>query len=408
MMNSATADFCWTHRHDDTAQLALQGASDPLVDLPQALQQIDGYQLAERKVPHWADNRDIIYPPRRAMEQCSSAATAQYKVSLLARLLPALPTDEPLTLVDLTGGTGIDTHAIASLVDKAYYYDADPTLCAIAQHNFAALSQDNITVSCQRAEDVVSTLHSAHQHVTIAYIDPDRRQKDQRKYALADCQPNVIALADELLDIAHVVVVKCSPMLSWHKVVCDLPHVQEVHLVAVNNECKELLVVMSSTRLHDEVVITCANDHATFSFTPSELLQATADIAEPLSTDTQGYLLQPNAAIMAAGAYTLLSQRYQLPLIDHNSHLFLSPQPIPALDDLCNTYVIHGITSLNKHSLKDALRNITHANIITRNFPLTPAQLQQRLHLRDGGNIHLFATTDSHHHHRLIITSRLA
>ncbi len=397
-----TAEFIASHRNDDVSLLALQAARYPTVDMPFALTQIEGWQKARQKIPSWAATEGIVYPPRRAMEQCSSEATARYKRRLVARWTQQCPPGRALTMVDLTGGAGVDSAFLAPLFSKVTFIDRDAHLCAIAQSNFKCLGVGQIDVVCGAAED----LFPAMKPCFLAYVDPDRRSARGRHIVLSSCTPDVIALNTLLLQRAAVTMIKCSPMLDWHDAVRTLRGVRQVHIVAVDNECKELLLVLAAPSAADgRVQVCCTNDGDTITFDMSAEQGRQPPLAPPLTAQQRGFLYEPHAAVMKGGCFALVGERYGLAMVARDSHLFLSPEEIGTF---CGRrFVIERVSTMNKSDVKALLGPLTQANIVVRNFPLSAAALRQRLALRDGGDSYLFATTDSAQRHWLLLCRRL-
>ena len=418
-MNEATYNYVRQHADDDVRLLALRGCKDPDVDLPFALQQIQGRQTARRKLPSWAAIDGIQYPVHLSMEQCSSEQTARYKATLcLSPSIPEqsspIPADAPTrglslhpspsTLLDLTGGFGVDFAFMSEAFDEATYVERDPDLFAISSANLALLCPKARTI-CADGMEVLRQID----HVTLIYLDPARRDNQgSRTYGIADCTPNVLDIKDEILDKADFVMLKLSPMLDWRKAVQDLgsEYVSEVHIVSVDNECKELLLLLTKAP-SAPLTIHCVNNDQHFSYYPSA--QGDASLAknpppsthQPSPTESpslwrgsgEAFLLEPNASIMKAGCFAELADHFGITPIAPNSHLFLSDSPIP--DFPGRIFQIMAVSSMNKHDLKSALQGITRANITTRNFPLSAVQLRQRLKLLDGGDTYIFATTQA-------------
>jgi len=231
-MNQATIDFIHAHAEADVRQLALQGTKNPEVDLTFALEQIAGRQKAKTKLPTWATVDDIVYPPHLSMEQCSSEQTARYKASIAGK---------GTLIVDLTAGFGVDMAFISQNYQKAVHVERQASLCAISSQNYQHLGLNHIEVVCA---DGVDYLHQLD-HADLIFLDPARRDNHgARTYGIADCTPNILELRDELLRKADRVMLKLSPMLDWRKAVEDLGNVSEVHIISVDNECKELLIVL--------------------------------------------------------------------------------------------------------------------------------------------------------------------
>lgn len=436
-MNQATQDFIRQHQDEDVRQLAFLGSKYPEVDMPFALDQIRGRKMARVKLPRWASLEGIIYPPHISMEQCSSESTALYKAELAARLLglPAsssgteMKTENEIEFVDLTGGFGVDFSYIAARLGvKSMYVERQAHLCEAAKENFERLGLKNAIV---KNGDGIEVLHSflpkkddaasADDSLGIIYdqplsllktklglklifIDPARRDDAGNKVvSLKDCTPDVTVLQEEMLSKADYVIIKLSPMLDWHRAISELSHVREVHIISVNNECKELLLVLSARNMGGNLRIYCVNDAQSFVCDEMDMESSSVKIA-PSTLEEMQYLYEPNASLMKAGCFGVLSDRYDARMLSKNSHLFVSQAPIEAFPG--KSFRIIAISSFNKKELKRHLPGITKANIATRNFPLSVAELRKRLKLKDGGETYIFATTLSDESHVLVITEK--
>ena len=445
-MNQATQDFIRQHQDDDVRQLAFLGSKYPEVDMPFALDQIRGRKMARVKLPRWASLEGIIYPPHISMEQCSSESTALYKAELAARLL-ALPVSssfsEEIGFVDLTGGFGVDFSYIAARLGvKSMYVERQAHLCEAAKENFERLGLKNAIVKngdgievlhsfLPKKDDAASTddslgitydqprsLLKTNLGLKIIFVDPARRDDAGNKVvSLKDCTPDVTVLQEEMLSKADYVIIKLSPMLDWHRAISELSHVREVHIISVNNECKELLLVLTARNMGDmeassadgevkhagNLRIYCVNDAQSFVCDESDMETSPVKIA-PSTFEEMQYLYEPNASLMKAGCFCVLSERYGARMLSKNSHLFVSREPIAAFPG--RSFRIIAISSFNKKELKRHLSGITKANIATRNFPLSVAELRKRLKLKDGGETYIFATTLSDESHVLVITEK--
>ena len=403
MMNQATQDFIRQHQDEDVRQLAFLGSKNPEVDMPFALDQIRGRKMARAKLPLWANIDGIIYPPHISMEQCSSESTALYKAELAARLLglPASSSSEEIGFVDLTGGFGVDFSYIAARLGmSSMYVERQAHLCEAAKENFERLGLKNAIV---KNEDGIEVLHSLKE-LKLIFIDPARRDDAGNKVvSLKDCTPDVTVLQEEMLLKADYVIIKLSPMLDWHRAISELSHVREVHIISVNNECKELLLVLSARNMGENLRIYCINDAQSFVCDELDMESSSVKIA-PSTLEEMQYLYEPNASLMKAGCFGVLSERYDARMLSKNSHLFVSREPIAAFPG--RSFRIIAVSSFNKKELKRHLSGITKANIATRNFPLSVAELRKRLKLKDGGEIYIFATTLSDDSHVLVITEK--
>ena len=369
---------------------------------------------------------------------------------------------EEIEFVDLTGGFGVDFSYIASRLGvKSMYVERQAHLCEAAKENFGRLGLKNAIV---KNGDGIEVLHSFHSKKNAAsnflgiteeqsqsllktnfglkliFIDPARRDDAGNKVvSLKDCTPDVTVLQEEMLSKADYVIIKLSPMLDWHRAVSELSHVREVHIVSVNNECKELLLVLSARNMgmnmvsgtdlgakYDENLrIFCINDSQSFVCDETEMASSAVKIASPdkivsssvkavkkvspdritsPALDEMPYLYEPNASLMKAGCFGVLSERYDAKMLSKNSHLFVSEDPVEAFPG--RAFRIIAVSSFNKKELKRQLSGITKANIATRNFPLSVAELRKRLKLKDGGETYIFATTLSDESHVLVICER--
>ena len=403
MMNQATQDFIRQHQDEDVRQLAFLGSKNPEVDMPFALDQIRGRKMARAKLPRWANIDGIIYPPHISMEQCSSESTALYKAELAARLLglPASSSSEEIGFVDLTGGFGVDFSYIASRLGmSSMYVERQAHLCEVAKENFERLGLKNAIV---KNGDGIEVLHSLKE-LKLIFIDPARRDDAGNKVvSLKDCTPDVTVLQEEMLLKADYVIIKLSPMLDWHRAISELNHVREVHIISVNNECKELLLVLSARNMGENLRVYCINDAQSFVCDELDMESSSVKIAPSILEEMQ-YLYEPNASLMKAGCFGVLSERYDARMLSKNSHLFVSREPIAAFPG--RSFRIIAVSSFNKKELKRHLSGITKANIATRNFPLSVAELRKRLKLKDGGETYIFATTLSDESHVLVITEK--
>ena len=380
-MNEATLAFIRSHANDDVRQLALQGKKNPEVDMTYALDQIAGRQKARVKIPSWAANDGIVYPPHLSMEQCSSEATARYKAQIAGK---------GKRIVDLTAGFGVDMALISQGFQKAVHVERQPQLCAISSENFRLLGLNHIEVVCG---DGVAYLHTMR-HADLLFIDPARRDvHGGRTYDISDCTPNVLEILDEMLEKADRVMIKLSPMLDWRKAVADLGKVNEVHIISVDNECKELLLILSKTK--KPLRVFCVNNDECF-----EVVEGISSQPRPLPQDMR-YLYKPNASVMKAGCFDLIEQRFGVVQLERNSHLFVSDKEILGFPG--RQFLIEKRTSMNKRELKATLADVDQANITVRNFPMSVAELRKRLKLKEGGDVYIFATTISDEGHQLLV-----
>ena len=348
---------------------------------------------------------------------------------------------EEIGFVDLTGGFGVDFSYIASRLGvKSMYVERQTHLCEVAKENFGRLGLKNAIVkngdgievlhsfaskkddaaseSLGIIEDQSRSLLKTNLGLKLIFIDPARRDDAGNKVvSLKDCTPDVTLLQEEMLSKADYIIIKLSPMLDWHRAVSELNSVREVHIISVNNECKELLLVLSARNMGEmeassadgevkhagNLRIYCINDAQSFVCEELDMEASQVKIA-PSPLEEMQYLYEPNASLMKAGCFGVLSERYDARMLSKNSHLFVSREPIAAFPG--RSFRIIAVSSFNKKELKRHLSGITKANIATRNFPLSVAELRKRLKLKDGGETYIFATTLSDESHVLVITEK--
>ena len=420
-----TSEFILQHRLSNPRDLALQARRYPDVDMPYALNQIQGWQTARQKLPSWAACDGVVYPPHLNMEQCSSEPTARYKQQVVRRWLARLGAGQggaATSMADLTGGFGVDFSFTSRCFDSATYVERNAALCDVVRGNLPCLGIANAQVMCAEAEDCLATMPQQ----TMLFLDPARRDEHGAKTVLiADCTPDVCHLLPLLMSKARFVMLKLSPMLDWHKAIVDLQGtVREVHIVSVGGECKELLLVLAaldgaassadtgSNGVEAGVRVCCVDimakadaegeykrsefcytigDASENTPTPSTLNpQLSTPNSQPSTLNSQ-FLLEPNASIMKAGCFAELSKAYGIRAISSNSHLFLSADRVEGFPG--REFVVEAVTTLNKRKLKETLGSLQQANISVRNFPMSVAELRKRLKLRDGGDTYIFATT---------------
>lgn len=452
IMNDETREFVAMHRNEDVRELALKAKRVEGLDLPLALDQIAGWQIASKKLPQWASCEGIVYPPHISMEQCSSQFTAQYKSEIAQTLLAPAATvrarvsdsgesdnqttksepqlsdsaesvmqtaksafqlsDSPESdtlvakraMVDLTGGFGVDFSYLARGFSQATYVERQRHLCDLAEHNMAALGLDQARIVCGDGVEYLRQMGP----VDFIYLDPARRDEHgSRTYAIEDCTPNVFELRDLLLAKSQYTLVKLSPMLDWRKAVADFDGtVREVHIVATGNECKELLLVLGQ-QVHEEPSaprVFCVNDNQRIDYDSAAYTQGLRIGGKPLP-EVKNYLYEPNASIMKAGCFDLVEERFGVTQVGPSSHLFVSATPVA--DFPGRGFAIEAIGGMNKKDIKRLLNGTKQANIAVRNFPLTAPQLRKKLKLADGGPVYLFGTTMQGCDHVLLRTSKI-
>ena len=384
-------DFIAQNRGDNVRALALSKVPDG-VDLHFCLQQITGLQAMQKKVPSIVQKEGILFPQKISLEQSSSEQTALYKQQLTEQLLPM----KRGKMADLTGGFGIDFSFLAKLFEQADYVEQDVRLCEIARHNFPLLGLQHTRIHNSPSEEFLDKTDS----FDFIYLDPSRRDSAGRKVvALNDCSPDIEALQDKLLSHAPLVMVKLSPMLDIKDAIRRLPEVHEVHVVSVDGECKEVLLVLS--RQGKGVAFHCVNLATRQQTFHTNELDAKPDIA----TRLEHYLYEPNASILKAGVQNALCQTYGIKKLHPFSHLFISAHFIDNFPG--RAFTIEDSYSFSKKDIKRLQADVSQCNLTVRNFPATVAELRKRLKLREGGDVYLFATTLGDESHVLLRCKQL-
>lgn len=389
MEEDKTISFILEHAEVEGAQLLLSASRYPGVDMVRAASAIEARKKIAYKIPLWHTYPEIIYPTSLSVEQCSSQATAEYKI----RFVP-----EGGTIADLTGGLGVDCSFMACRASRCLCVERDPQLCEAAEHNFKVLGLDNISIKNDDCRGYLETLlgidEGARTHFDLIYLDPARRSKDSgRLFSIRECEPDLMQLSGSLLKAANRVLVKLSPMVDVTATLREIPCVREVHILSTDNECKELLLLMSScgAPLDPEHIPIHAVDithgrEKRFTFTINEERVADCPFSAP-----ETYLHQPGRAILKAGAFKLPCTRFGISKIATSTHLYTSDTPIEGFPG--KPFRIERIIPFNKEGIRTISREYPLINCVALNFPIDTNALKQRLKVRDGGNLHLFATT---------------
>lgn len=387
MANNLTEQFIRNNLTADVRTLAL-GTHPDGVDKQYALTQISGWQAARLKVPLWAATEDIVYPKHLSLEQCTSQYIAQYKESFIEDMLGS-----GFKMADITGGMGVDCFFISRSASKVYYNEMSAELCDCARANFKALGRPEIEINCGTAEDYIASL--TPDSLDLIYLDPARRGDAGRKLvSISDCQPDTVALQDDLLRISAYVMVKLSPMLDVSKALTELHNVSHVFIIGLEGECKEITLLMQRD-FDAEPVITAVDIKA--DGTPESAVSSakSADnalplpIADPQQLQPDTFISEPSAPYMKSALFRTIAACTGTTLLHPDTHLFWSkekPESFPG-----RSFQIVGIIPFDKRSLSALVK--TQANLSVRNFPESAPALQQRLKLRDGGPRYLIATT---------------
>ena len=375
----AARRYVAAHLHDDPAHLALQARRHPGLPVPELVRQIQARQKARGKLPAWADNPDLMFPPALSVEQASSARTAAFKASLVGGA----------RLADLTGGFGADAAAFAARVGQVDYVERNPALADVVRYNFGLLGLDNVAV---HTADALEFLKGTPQHFDWLYLDPARRDTAARKiFLLRDCEPDVVKLLPLLLHKADKVLLKTSPMLDIEHAVQGLAHVRRLWVVAVDNEMKEVLYELGPEPAIDPErhALNLRRDGSQQEF---RLNRAREARAVPRYAEAQQYLYEPNAAVLKAGAFRSIGTAFELLKLHQHSHLYTSD--VLRADFPGRVFRVRAAERADGAALKAHLGPEARAHVTTRNFPDSVADFRRRTSIREGGEVYLFATTD--------------
>lgn len=387
ILNTGVQYFINKNLETDISSLLLKYSKIEGVDTKIIAEQIQAKLKAEKKLPTWFDTPNIYYPNKLNIEQTSSEKTALYKSRLA----------QGKTLLDLTGGFGVDTYYFAKVFKHVTHCEINPELSQIAHHNFQVLKQYNI--NCQ-AVDGMAFLATSN-NVDCIYLDPSRRDQTKKKvFLLQDCTPDITQIHTTLLHKAATVLVKVSPLVDISKAIHDVSQISEIHIVAVENQVKEMLLLLtrepSNTRIKAINIKNGATEEFTFDYTKES--HTLSNYTPPLT-----YLYEPNAAILKSGAFNMVSQHYSLNKLHPSTHLYTSEQLINFSG---RRFMIKQIIPYNKQGIK-RLKSFTKANITTRNFPQTVEKLRAQLKIKDGGLDYLFFCTDSDSNKIAVVTEKI-
>ena len=416
-------DFIQEHMNDDTAELLLAARKYLGIDVPFAVEQIEARKRLKGKLPEWYGNADLIMGGRVPAEQCSSEQTARYKRSII----------EGQSLCDMTGGMGVDFWYMSEGMERAIYTERSEWLCEVAKHNFQMLqtlpSQQTLpspslqgggSISANRGGNGETDEQGNHSlpvgrvrgvsavrgvsvrcgdgrklpipSVDVIYLDPARRAGDgSRVYAMEECEPNIVEWQDELLAHAPMVLVKLSPMVDLTDVLRKLKGVTEVHVVAVKNECKEVLVKQAYA-LGDFPHAECVTMHCV-DFVGEKVIHYITNFPDEMDVlvsagGVKHYLYEPDVTLMKAQAFGSLCHRFNVRQLEIGTHLMTSDEFIP--DFPGRIFEVEEKIPFSSKVLKGLKKAISQANIATRNFVLTADELRKKTGIKDGGEVYLF------------------
>lgn len=392
MDDNKTRLFIREHINDNVDMLALKNVPSD-IDKTFVINQIAARQRLKGKIPSWAENEDLVFPQKISLEQCSSETTAKYKADIIA---DDFSSKEMTNFADLTGGFGVDCSFLSKLFHKSYYIETQSYLCEIAEHNFKILN-DNIEVANASAYDF---LQNTDKHFDLIFIDPARRDKIGRKMvSLHDCSPDIIDLQDIIFNKTNNILLKASPMLDIDSALRELHHVKEIHVIAIKNECKELLFLMEKNFCGEQVFkcIDIPSMNKPFIFNKNEEKECELSLADEIGS----FIYEPSSALLKSGCFKLAAKRFNLKKLHINSHLYTSEkQNANFAGRVLN---VKKILHFDNKSCREIENEIQKCNIMTRNFPLSSEELRKKLKIKDGGNIFVIGTTCKNNEKKLIV-----
>lgn len=373
----------------DLTRLVLSKSPFSNVSTKELAEQISGRKTAEKKLPSWLKIPLIYYPPKLALEQCSSEITAAYKSRLF----------RGETLVDLTGGMGVDTFAFAQKAKHVIHLEKQAELSEITTHNAQAFGYKNIQFVVSDAENWIT---SADEHWDTVYLDPSRRVSGQKVFKLSDCEPNIVQLQEKIFEHSPYIILKTAPLLDIQSGLTELKQVREIHVVSVNHEMKEVLWVLDKDFQESEPLIYCISlsnsGENRFSFKLSE--EKNYQIEQ--YAEVQDFLYEPDSAWLKAGCFKIITQHYKVAKLHTHTHLYTSDIGIDNFPG--RKFKVNRKLSYNEFCKMTAPKQ---ANVSCRNFPLNPNEIQAKHKIKDGGELYLFFCTDKQNELIVVETQKL-
>lgn len=387
ILNKDVQDFINKNLQTDITKLVLKGSPFLNVSIQEIAAQIISKNKCKKKLPTWFSCENIYYPNKLNIEQTSSEVTAKYKSTLVSGN----------SLIDLTGGFGVDTFYFSQVVEKITHCELNEDLSEIVSHNFKKLNLKSID---NFSGNGLEYLENSNSYFDWVYVDPSRRNDVKGKvFLLQDCIPNIPEHIDFLFNKTEHLLIKTSPILDISSALNELKFVKEVNVVAVENEVKELLFVLENNfdnPIHIKTTNILKTKQQTFNF--EYLTNFPATFSEP-----KKYLYEPNSAILKSGGFNQISCQLNIDKLHQNSHLYTSEENI---DFPGRKFEILNMIPYDRKQLKKLIPS-KKANITTRNFPETVAQIRKKTKLKDGGNSYLFFTTNINNKHIILICKKL-
>lgn len=366
--------FIKDHQTDDPFMLSLKSKASKDFPLKEAIEQIHSLQKAKLKIPSWAETENIVWPPPISVEQSSSEISAKFKAQLI----------HGKSIIDLTGGMGVDTSCFAEKFDEVHYVESNPNLAELVKHNFRVLGLKNISIKHGSAEEF---LENSTQRFDAMFLDPSRRLKNKKVFKIGDCTPNLYEIVPACLGLSNLLLIKLSPLVDLSMLIKDFSPAK-IWVVSVRHEVKEVLCLVQNEKTPTVISAVDLPDHGknvVFEFKHEEEAETDSLFSLPLN-----YIYEPSSAILKAGAFKLIGHRFGLKKLHINSHLYTSVERIE--DFPGRTFLLTKQLKMDKKEIARLIPD-KKINVLTRNYPLSPDQLKKKLSLKDGGDNYLIGTT---------------
>ena len=387
ILKSEIQEFIKTNFNEDSSKLALKKNPFPGVDYKEIINQIEAKNKCKTKLPLWFDTKSIVYPSKISVEQTSSEISAKYKATLLSGK----------KLIDITGGFGVDAYYFSNHFENVIHCEINSDLSEIVKHNFSVLKKQNI--QCFN-DDGLNVLKNLNQKFNAIYIDPSRRNDKKGKvFLLADCEPNVPELLDDYFEFSDTILIKTAPILDLKAGLSELKLVSKIHIVAVENEVKEILWQIEKNfdaEIEIKTVNLKKNNSQYFDFYLRPTLFS--DYSEP-----KKYLFEPNAAILKSGGFLEVAKQFKVSKLHQHSHLYTSETIIP-FPGRC--FEVEKQFEFSKKNMELHLKN-EQINVTIRNFPDTVENLRKKYKIKEGGNNYCFFTTDQNEQKIVLICKKI-
>lgn len=388
LLRSDIQQFIAQNLHSDVAQLALKPNPFPEVDWSLILQQIQARQKSEKKLPTWFATPNVLYPTKLSIEQCSSEILAKHKSKAV----------NGKKIIDLTGGFGVDTYYFAQTFEKVIHAEINTDLCQIVAHNAQQLSLKNLEVKSGDGREILTQINQKFDWI---YIDPARRDQQQKKvFRLSDCTPNVVDLLDDYFAFSDKILIKTAPLLDISQGLKDLPFVEKIEIVSLQNEVRELLWYINKNNTQKPKIV--ATDYSTDEKSIQLSLPIDDDTTTKYSNPLQ-FLYEPSPALMKSGNFNYIGRYFDVEKLDQNAHLYTS---VTLKDFWGRRFKVLETLPFSKKTMKNWTNQ--KANINCRNFPMKPEEIKKKFKIKDGGDQYLFfSTTDNGNKKLIIVTEKI-